>query len=766
MPLDLHGDFRQTSERGFEGYALDRSDLTRILVIEIVIDGEVVKTMVANAWVPGLAAGEAGDGCYGFAWLIPESWSFSMNLIEARVANLGLRIGEALPVIAIRHRAANVLGSGMVRWQGDDRLTGSCASIMNFPISLQTPAGDMLAQARHPSGWSLPGPGTQNLPQTAFDLRLPPELADGRVHRLRVIDASGEELNGSPLTVQVPSSARDGLPRMMHEQLGPRSMPFARYREQQLALRLSDGGGRPLPRVGVVFVGDEGLDLSIAALQKIEGPDWVAAVLDETGGPGTFAPDMLAETLAGELAACDFVIVTIAGMELSAGGLADLLRKIEGAPQDHVFTADWAWKDARPDQQLVLLPSFDLERFLEQGYCGFLFGMARPELMARAEAGASSIFELVCADLDHIEGLHHVEGVLGHLARAALGTYAPTLASASANLLVQSGEQAAIAVDADLSLPALHINRDERAGRVSIILPEPASEDALQRTLKSLKSACATRETDITMVVAAGSALAGAGAILQAGNNHIRVVTAGSALNRAAQMNAGAKAATGDFLCFIDPDCTAPDDGWLGELTGRLAAKQTGVAGGLLVHPSGLILDGGRVLGPEFSAVPAFANRLATDTGFNGLLTVAHQVSALGEGCLLIRRGLFETAGGYDQNSFARHFTKADLCLRLRERGFATVCTPHVHFARDTAPGTDDARWSPVTARHYIELRTFRNRWSDWLQHDPAYNALLNRDQLPYTGLSFPPAADRQDLTKSRAIQFQPHRNSAPGSTG
>ena len=42
---------------------------------------------------------------------------------------------------------------------GGDRLTGSCAAITHFPLSLLTMAGDMLAGVSQPSGWALPGPG-------------------------------------------------------------------------------------------------------------------------------------------------------------------------------------------------------------------------------------------------------------------------------------------------------------------------------------------------------------------------------------------------------------------------------------------------------------------------------------------------------------------------------------------------------------------------------------------------------------------------------
>jgi len=60
-----------------------------------------------------------------------------------------------------------------------------------------------------------------------------------------------------------------------------------------------------------------------------------------------------------------------------------------------------------------------------------------------------------------------------------------------------------------------------------------------------------------------------------------------------------------------------------------------------------------------------------------GMLQMIRNYSAVTAACALIRRDVFEAVGGFDEEHFAVSFNDVDLCLRIRDRGYSIVYTPH-----------------------------------------------------------------------------------------
>jgi hypothetical protein len=80
-----------------------------------------------------------------------------------------------------------------------------------------------------------------------------------------------------------------------------------------------------------------------------------------------------------------------------------------------------------------------------------------------------------------------------------------------------------------------------------------------------------------------------------------------------------------------------------------------------------------------------------------------------------------------------------DFCLRLRQRGWRIVFTPHAKLWRHqpSAYGSEGA--TDAVRRREGELRQLRSAWGETLLNDPYYSPLLSLDATPYTGLAWPP---------------------------
>ncbi len=240
----------------------------------------------------------------------------------------------------------------------------------------------------------------------------------------------------------------------------------------------------------------------------------------------------------------------------------------------------------------------------------------------------------------------------------------------------------------------------------------------------------------------------------QAAQRGVRLIRIGGPFNFAKIVNKGASIATGQFLLLLNNDVEALGPGWLDEMLGRIAEPDVGAVGATLVWPSGVVQHGGVVLGPGFDASHAFNDRIDGDPGYADLLRAAHEVSAVTAACLLTDRSLFLDVGGFDGMHFPVNYNDVDYCLKLRARGLRVVQTPYAKLLhRQSASRGLDLR-ADQHERLQREVRNLRAAWGDVLLSDPYYSPLLSLDNIPFTGLAWPPrpARPRQNFSAPARI--------------
>jgi GT2 family glycosyltransferase len=158
----------------------------------------------------------------------------------------------------------------------------------------------------------------------------------------------------------------------------------------------------------------------------------------------------------------------------------------------------------------------------------------------------------------------------------------------------------------------------------------------------------------------------------------LRLLTNQQNLGFARACNQGARAATGDYVVFLNND-TQVHPGWLEPLVGTLDRDpRVGIVGSLLLNTDGTVQSAGMYLVDCHQTGMPFMMWMygsGTPPGQRSQHNQARVCPIVCGACLATRRRLFDELGGFDEGFINGH-EDVDLCLRCGERGFLVVYQP------------------------------------------------------------------------------------------
>lgn len=145
--------------------------------------------------------------------------------------------------------------------------------------------------------------------------------------------------------------------------------------------------------------------------------------------------------------------------------------------------------------------------------------------------------------------------------------------------------------------------------------------------------------------------------------------------NYSSACNAGARAARGELLLFLNNDIEVRDPGWLEELVRFAELPGVGIVGTKLLYPGGVVQHAGVVIGMHMCGL--IFNRTEEGAwGPFGSADVYRNYLAVMGACQMIRRDVFERVGGYDERYRVANSDVA-ICLRAWSAGARVVYTPY-----------------------------------------------------------------------------------------
>jgi GT2 family glycosyltransferase len=188
--------------------------------------------------------------------------------------------------------------------------------------------------------------------------------------------------------------------------------------------------------------------------------------------------------------------------------------------------------------------------------------------------------------------------------------------------------------------------------------------------------------------------------------------------------NAGALAASGEYLCFLNDDVEPITPDWLDEMVSLLADPGVGAVGARLLFADGTLQHAGHEYDGGLAHHWMF-RRTVDDLDRSGSTAITSERSGVTAACMLLRADDFLQVGGFS-HEFPISYNDVDLSLKIRAGGLRILYTPHAtlrHFESQT-------RAAVLTEQ---EINRIRWRWRFALHTDPYINEL---ERAPIAGPS------------------------------
>jgi GT2 family glycosyltransferase len=84
----------------------------------------------------------------------------------------------------------------------------------------------------------------------------------------------------------------------------------------------------------------------------------------------------------------------------------------------------------------------------------------------------------------------------------------------------------------------------------------------------------------------------------------------------------------------------------------------------------------------------------------------------------------FDAVGGFDEESYPVDLNDIDLCLRLSERGWKTICATDAVLVHCESASRGRTKEPEIVYQH--EQAAFRKRWKSRLTDDPYFHPALS----------------------------------------
>jgi hypothetical protein len=213
----------------------------------------------------------------------------------------------------------------------------------------------------------------------------------------------------------------------------------------------------------------------------------------------------------------------------------------------------------------------------------------------------------------------------------------------------------------------------------------------------------------------------------------------------AAEVNAAVAHADAEVIVLVDEGLAPMAADWLDLLVRHASQASAGAVGALLYDRERRTVHAGYVLDPKTVASSPYVDypRDWLKAGVRG--GVVQSLSAVGLGCMAVRKRLWVEVGGLDTTILRAQYRDVDFCLRLADNGYRNRWHPSAELSYAYSLRSQQHRLTE-SEEEAEDRNAMQRRWGPRLASDSAYNPnlagaprLFELNEFAEPSRSFPP---------------------------
>lgn len=434
--------------------------------------------------------------------------------------------------------------------------------------------------------------------------------------------------------------------------------------------------------------------------------------------------------LALKLATGEFVCLLSQNDRLTPDALLDVAVTLQEADADLIYCDEDELDSKGHRCNPFYKPAWSPDLLLSFMYIGSL-AIYRKTLIDeiggfREGFDGSEYYDLVLRFTEKTEKIAHIPRILYH--KKSSGQEADPGNSVSAEKALASAlsrRKIAGRIENGLAPGLYRVRRTIfKRAKVTVIIPTRDRLDLLARCVDSVSSK--TDYTNYEILIVDNASRDPATAKYLSNTAH-RVIRHDGPFNYSLLNNLAARHADGDYLLLLNNDTEVIAREWLSAMVEQAGREEVGAVGAKLLYPDKRIQHAGVILGVD--GLAGHAHRFVdgiNGAGYFNFPNVIMNYSAVTAACLMIRRELYESVGGLDEEDLAVNYNDIDLCLRLRRLGYLIVYTPYAllyHYESATRS----------LAVEHKEPACLASKWMRELMSDRYYNPSLSLSKADFS---------------------------------
>lgn len=262
-------------------------------------------------------------------------------------------------------------------------------------------------------------------------------------------------------------------------------------------------------------------------------------------------------------------------------------------------------------------------------------------------------------------------------------------------------------------------------GLISVVIPSKDHPEVLQNCVSSMRELTGYSNYEI-IVVDNGSNDANRELTEEMSRKYdFKYVFYPEEFNFSRMCNRGVKAANGEIILLLNDDIVITDAEWMERMASYASKEEIGAVGLKLLYPDGDLIQHVGITNAVDGPVHKFIGQSDSINYYHGRNRVDHNCIAVTGACLMVRKSLYDSVGGLDENLRVA-YNDVDLCYSLAGKGLrnVVVCSASAVHCESVSRGNDAL--DKVKMDRLVSERSFLYEKHPKYYHFDPYEGAMN----------------------------------------